>query len=854
MRFSVSGERKIDDWEVIMADTKLSLEDILDEYKADPNDTSTSKVNREDTRKILNSTIPDPVKTKAATEAPKVVSHRKNELFDSNEPKSKPANEILPTELSTKKAAVADDKGIKEVKSTHPIDNMGIEGLTDGSSKIRPMADSTRAREAEKKRKKKWFGGEKARQTYTKEKPSGEYMYIPPEVKKKKRTRDEIVNEAEAPENRKFVTDIVPSPAALEATRPIELAPRAETTNIDLSSISSGTAESIDVRIPSNSEEYTKQAMKEKRTKRIVDFNYYGDVQDVGRDIYELMGILKTRVGVLAMTSFLSVYMTVCSRFNLPIAEFLSIYHINTYLIAHLILGVISLLYSLPVITKGFRNLVKMKADSDSMTALTAAACFIALLTSFLRTDMARAELIHIYMPVGLLALMTNAVGKYLILKRARRNFKFASRDFNRHAVVYVKDEERAERLTHGTLGDFPILAAMRPTDFLTDFLRYTYSSDITDKFCRKAAPICLCASVIISAFLTFIRMGTLFSVEAFVFSFSIFSMLICASSCIALPFAANIPLEKVSRETIKNDGILLGYQSVDDLYDTNSILVKAEELFPEGTVRLGGIKVFSNTKLDEAFLDAASLTHYGGSLMQQLFADLIQGREELLYPIENYSYEDGMGLCGWIKNRRILLGNRELMESHNIEGIPTKSKETEYAQGHEPIYLSISGNLAAMFVVDVIAGRGVRKWTERLARKRVCIIVKSVDSFITAEKISAVYGIPKNMVKVIPKKLHEDFDAETKKAVRLSASMACAGKFSSIAQLILGIKSIHASAVIALIFQAASILLGFGLSMMMILSKAYESNYIYMSATAMIVYNLVCTAFTCLAASSKKR
>ncbi len=836
-----------------MADTKLSLEDILDEYKTNPDDPSTSLVDRDDTKKILNSTIPEPVKVTA--EIPRAVSHEKKELFDSIESKANPANEIRPAEISRKTAAVVGDTGLTEVKSTHPVDAPSEDIDTEGSSKIRPMSESTRAREAEKKKKKRsWFRREESKQTYSKEKPVGEYMYTPPEFRKKKRTREEIVSEAEAPENRKYVTDIVPSPAALEATRPIELAPRAETTNIDLSSIKAATEESIDVRIPSDTEEYTRQAMKMKRTKRIVDFNYYGDVQDVGRDIYELTGILKTRVAVLAMTAFLSLYITICSRFHLPIAEFLSISSIYTYLIAHFILGGLALFYSAPVIAKGFKNLVKFKADSDSMTAITAVSCFVALLAAFLKSDMARAEMIHIYMPVGILALLTNAVGKLLILKRARRNFKFASRDFDRHAVVYVKDEERAERLTHGTLGDFPILAAMRPTDFLTDFLRYTYSADITDSYCRKAAPICLIVSVITSVFLTYVRMGTLLSLEAVAFGFSIFSMLICACSCIALPFAANIPLEKVSKETIKNDGILLGYQSVDDLYDTNSLLVKAEDLFPAGTVRLGGIKVFSNTKLDEAFLDAASLSYYGGSLMQQLFADLIQGKENLLYPIENFSYEDGMGLCGWIKNRRILLGSRELMESHNIEGLPTKSRESEYTQGHEPVYLSISGNLAAMFVVDIIAGRNIRKWTERLARKKVCLIVKSVDNFVTAEKIAKIYGLTADSVRVLPKKLHEDFDAETRKTVRMSASMACAGKFSSMAQLILGIKSIHTSAIIALIFQTASILLGFGLSMMLIASKAFESNYIYMSATAMIIYNVLCTLFTCFAAGTRRK
>ena len=108
-------------------------------------------------------------------------------------------------------------------------------------------------------------------------------------------------------------------------------------------------------------------------------------------------------------------------------------------------------------------------------------------------------------------------------------------------------------------------------------------------------------------------------------------------------------------------------------------------------------------------------------------------------------------------------------------------------------------------------------------------------------------------MVRVIPKRLYEDFDAETKKAVRLSASMACTGRFSSFAQLILGIKAIHSSATTGLIVQTASILLGFGLSMMLILSKAFEFDYIYMSATAMLIYNLVCAGLTYFAVSRSK-
>ena len=50
----------------------------------------------------------------------------------------------------------------------------------------------------------------------------------------------------------------------------------------------------------------------------------------------------------------------------------------------------------------------------------------------------------------------------------------------------------------------------------------------------------------------------------------------------------------------------------------------------------------------------------------------MIKGKTEMLYPVESYIYEDGLGLSGWIENKRVLFGNRALMESHSIEGVPS--------------------------------------------------------------------------------------------------------------------------------------------------------------------------------------
>ncbi|MDD6279577.1 MAG: hypothetical protein PUA81_07305 [Oscillospiraceae bacterium] len=850
-----------------MADSKLSLEDILNEYSPEKDAPEKTNESRLETEKLLNSAeklstpaVYEEVAANSINAQTTLRKHGNSGLSDGTLRRPNPANDVKPSDLSRSKVSFVNSEAMSEIRAasqaqqTAGYDSAEVRNTfgADHTPKIRRMTDSTRAKEIESIKKSRKRRRDSLSFTYKKERPDGEYMYSPPKVKRKNRSRDQIIDEANSPEGKKHITDIVPSPAAVEASKPIEPAPRAEKTSINLSESYDFDASELDVHITQDTDEYVSSRAKKKRTKRIVDFNYYGDVEDVGRDIYELKSSITARVVILTMMTVLSLYITITNQFDIPVISLLSKSNTKTYLLLHLLIGVVSAAASTSVITNGLKKLFTFRADSDSMTAVTIVSCIAAIIPALLVPELVLQNYIHIYMPVGVTALLINALGKLLIIKRAARNFNFVSKNFDRHGISYVRDEERAELLTRGTLGDFPILASMRKTDFLTDFLRYTYSSDMTDKFCRKASPLCLIFSALIAVFVTFARQGTLVGTESAAFGFSIYTMLLCAASCIAIPLVSNLPLENVSHKTIRNKGIMLGYQSVDDFYDTNSILINADKLFPANSVKLSGIKVFSNTKIDEALLEAASLTYHADSIMQQLFSDVIAGKEELLYNIENFSYEESLGLCGWINNKRVLFGSRELMTSHNIEGIPTKTKEDEYAaNSQEALYLSISGNLAAMFIVDMTADKDVKTWFRRLCKNKICVIIKSVDPCVSLRKLSSLFGVPEEMLRIVPKKLHSDFDAETSKVVRLSSSMACTGKFSSLAQLIIGTKVVHSATIMGLIFQTVSILLGFGLCMLLILSKSFD--YIYTSATALIIYNLICTALTAFAVSLKK-
>ena len=218
------------------------------------------------------------------------------------------------------------------------------------------------------------------------------------------------------------------------------------------------------------------------------------------------------------------------------------------------------------------------------------------------------------------------------------------------------------------------------------------------------------------------------------------------------------------------------------------------------------------------------------------MFSSMVAGDNQMLFPVENLVYEDSMGICGWINNKRVLLGNRALMTSHNIEGIPSKTKEFEYTQnGKDALYLSVSGNLSAMFIIEVNANNEIKYWLKELQKEGIYLIIKSIDSVISLTRISRLFKISEDMIKILPSRMHKLFDSETSSVKTQNASMACNGKFSNFANLLISTNKIRQTALLGTILQATSAILGFSIVTVFMLMKAYWQ----INVSTLIFYNL---------------
>lgn len=571
----------------------------------------------------------------------------------------------------------------------------------------------------------------------------------------------------------------------------------------------------------------------------IEDFESLSDEEEISKHIEGQKNKLVLRLLMLIVCFAVTAYLAIANDFELPIINTFTVINKHmqpdVFLFLNSLIGVIAGIISYQTVANGMAKLFALKADCDTLSAVALVSSLVTSMISLADSNMVRGSYVYIYTPAAIGALIFNTIGKLLIISRTQRSFSFISGDNERYAMFMVRDEEQAQNFTRGALTDFPELAAMQKTDVIEDFLKTSYASDSTDRFCKAVAPIVSLLGLVIAAVAGFMAKGEHSSMGAFCVGLSTFSACSSICSCYAMMLVVNLPMNKASVKVRQKQGAILGFDCIDEFCETNSILVDAAQLFPMGSIKLTNIKPFPDTSIDEAIIEAASLTSQSGSILNKMFYDIIVGKTEMLNPVESYLYEDSMGLCGWINNKRVLLGNRELMQNHSIEGLPSIAKENEYTGDRRiAVYLSISGQLSAMFIIELMPAYQIGSALRELEKNHISVMLRSVDSMLSIDRLAELFGVSPSMFKLIPFRLHPDFEKVTEYTKKRPATMACSGRFASFAQLILSANRLRGTISGGIAMQAASMLLGILLTLTMVLLNSMQE----LTVTNVLLYN----------------
>ncbi|MCL1823689.1 MAG: hypothetical protein FWG44_05755, partial [Oscillospiraceae bacterium] len=511
------------------------------------------------------------------------------------------------------------------------------------------------------------------------------------------------------------------------------------------------------------------------------------------------------------------------------------------FLYLNLILGMAGILLCTTVVKGGFAKLFTGRADCDSLCAVPAVVSTLSVVPMLNGTGFFQQRFTNIFVAAGLFGLFFNTAGKLIMMSRAKRNFRFISGDNQKYYAEIIEDEQVSRAFTKGVTYELPVLCGMRKTEFLTDFLKNSYCNDKADQLCRFLAPAAFGAALVIGLASMFLPYSSNTQLEGNIFwALTAANAALCLLSPLSIMFLVNNPLLRASKALAKNDSVVLGYNAAEKFSKVNSVLVDASSLFPAGSVDFRTLKrcqppnSLIGYAIDDAIITAASLAIKSGSILTSMFYDMIAGKNDLLYDIENCIYEVNMGISGWMGNKRVMLGNREQMKHHGIK-VPDYKKEQQYSNKFgDVVYLAVGGETIAMFFLKIVPNEQIKRSLQALQKHGVSVIVRTKDSIVTVNSLVEAFELAPENLKIIPFDLHAKFEDCTKYSSRGDGGASCSGTFSSFASTIVAAKKIIHN----IILSSSSLFTGLFLAVIFALIFTVFSDTNAFSSTSVILYN----------------
>lgn len=460
------------------------------------------------------------------------------------------------------------------------------------------------------------------------------------------------------------------------------------------------------------------------------------------------------------------------------------------------------------IIGDGLNALFHLRATADSAAGLTTLAVLLHTLIQILNLSAVADGEAVILAPAAALGLFFSALGKQMRMQRICDNFQFVSYRGDKYAAKIVDDERMADEIGRTAVDiGVPIVCYAEKAKFLSHFLENSYQTDSGDRAMRRYLPFILIGTTVVALIYGFFT-------HDIMNAFTVFAASICLSSRFGVAAATNFPFLRAAKRVLRHGAMMVGPQTVGEFGEIHALAVDALDLFPSESVLLHGIKTFSGSRIDEAILDAAAVSFAAGGPLSSVFRRVIQNRVDILKKVDTLVYEQDMGMSGWVGGRRVLVGNRKLLENHGVD-VPSRDYESRYTKnGRQIVYLSTAGELSAMFVVSYTADEGIAKALDVMTSAGITLLVNTCDPNITEELICREYNLDSYYVEIMGAPAGRCYERLTSEDSEQSdAVMATNGRLEGMAFGITYCRRLHRAFPLAIAIQIIGGALGFALS-----------------------------------------
>ena len=169
------------------------------------------------------------------------------------------------------------------------------------------------------------------------------------------------------------------------------------------------------------------------------------------------------------------------------------------------------------------------------------------------------------------------------------------------------------------------------------------------------------------------------------------------------------------------------------------------------GKLRISQIYNYSNLSEKELIKLAGSIEETSTHPIGKAFSEYMQENKISKLDVKNIENIAGYGLTGEVDNKKIILGNRKIIEKFAVENNHLEDEKLLALNGNSIVYVANEKEILALIGVNDIVRKNAKDVISKLKNHNIETIMLTGDNKETAEKIGEELGISKVISNVLP-------------------------------------------------------------------------------------------------------
>ena len=228
-------------------------------------------------------------------------------------------------------------------------------------------------------------------------------------------------------------------------------------------------------------------------------------------------------------------------------------------------------------------------------------------------------------------------------------------------------------------------------------------------------------------------------------------SVLIIACPCalgLATPMSIMVGVGRGASQGI----LIRDAEALERMEKVDVLVVDKTGTLTEGKPKVTAIKPLSGTDEGELLALAASLERASEHPLAAAIVAAAEERGLRLKPTDDFDAPSGKGVIGTVDGRRILLGNRRLLEEAGIDVADAESIAASLrAEGATAIIAAIDGRAAGVIAIADPVKVSTQEALRALQADGIRIVMLTGDNRATAEAVARRLGIDEVKAEVLP-------------------------------------------------------------------------------------------------------